>query len=204
MTNPTAFDLANDQEFRHILGASPPPQPARVTVVNASNYDLDSLVGDDVLVGVALNGWTYSVGDIVYVLLAANEGDNCIILGTLTTADQKLSIGDPTTPDGPLTVRGDTGRFFFREADVAGVEVELIAAGQIGTAIFFWYGITDGTNAPNGVAFLLVPGAGSNTQNVAVGADTVQLRMYSTGQFAAIRTVGANTHQCLFLVLGAD
>ena len=52
MSLSSSYDLANDHIFRHMLGASPPPQPARVTAVNASDYTLDSLVGDGTLTAI--------------------------------------------------------------------------------------------------------------------------------------------------------
>jgi hypothetical protein len=207
MTNPTAFDLANDHNFRELLGAGLPPIPAKITGASDYHYTLESLIGEGELTAVALNGWTYTASDLVYVLLAAGSADNGVILGTIGgTADQHLHIGNPSPPDAPLSVRSDSGRMFLSESTHAdGTEQTLIQAGEIGQMHTSQVLISNNAGNVNTVTVNhLVPASSYNLQNISAGGDIVQVRTYADGSLRAARTSGTDTCTLFVRTLALD
>ena len=119
MTLSQAYLLANDSEFRVLAGFTSPPRAATVTALEPSGQvrlALDDADGADVLAW-PLNGFVYSVGDVVYVLFAANSPESAIVLGAkapLPTLDGAVFAHDHTDKvarDGstPLTADWDIG-----------------------------------------------------------------------------------------------
>jgi len=201
MTQP--FDLANDHTFRTILGAGTPPLPARILTVDDNHYTLESLAGDAAeLDAVSLNGWCYAVGDVVYVLLAANSADNGIIIGIVSNLYQKLAVGDYVVPTGIMTVRGDYARYHFADARITTSETTILAAGNVGSVVCGTVLLDDGANHVADTLDLAVPGSGYNHQDVTLGSDTVQFRLYADGSLTAIS--GSSTASLAATLLSTD
>ena len=119
MTLSQAYLLANDSEFRVLAGFTSPPRAATVTALEPSGQlrlALDDADGADVLAW-PLNGFVYGVGDVVYVLFAANSPESAIVLGAkapLPTLDGAVFAHDHVdylARDGstPLTADWDIG-----------------------------------------------------------------------------------------------
>ena len=207
--HPTAFDLANDHEFRALLGYSTPPLPARITAVGADPsapgaYTCESLVGDVDITASALNGYTYNASDVVYLLLAAGSNDNAVILGTIHTADQTLHVGNPDPPACIFSARGSIGRFFLFDGLVTTTETTLIDAGQIGRYLRARVIASDATSANNSTPTLSVPSSSYNTASLTVGAATVQLRLYADGSLTAIVSSGSGAYSLVGWALSTD
>ena len=100
---PQPYELAHDSELRLLLAYSSPPRAGRITAENSGSYTVEIADGENATVeAVPLNGFAYAVGDVVYVLQAANAPDSGLIVGRTGHAT-RLGIG-AASPDGPLHV----------------------------------------------------------------------------------------------------
>jgi hypothetical protein len=115
MTLSQAYLLAHDSEFRVLAGFASPPRAATVTALEPSGQvrlALDDADGADVLAW-PLNGFVYGVGDVVYVLFAANSPDSGLVLGAkapLPTLDAAVFAHDHAgyvARDGSTPLTGD-------------------------------------------------------------------------------------------------
>ena len=87
------YHLANDSEFRVLIGFAQPPRAGKVTAVLGSGQvevTMDDQDGGTVTAW-PLNGFTYAVDDVVYVAFTSSHGDTGIVIGSkapLPTLDQ--------------------------------------------------------------------------------------------------------------------
>lgn len=83
-----AYALATDGEFRLLAGFTSPPRPGVVTALESSGQvrvAMDDADGADALAW-PLNGLRYAVGDLVYVVFAADSPQSGIVLGSKGSA----------------------------------------------------------------------------------------------------------------------
>jgi hypothetical protein len=189
---PQPYALAHDSELRLLLAYSAPPRAGRITAVNSSSYTVEIADGENATVeAVALDGFSYGVDDVVYVLQAANAPDSGLIVGCLGPA-LRLGIGT-VSPDGPLHVEDANGGFAALSAGgINGTEQTLLAA-RVGQVLTGDALVADGTNYNSAALVLTVPASSYNAQNVGVGGATVQFRVYANGDLRVVRTAGAST-----------
>lgn len=186
-----SFDLGHDSELRHLLAFTDPPQPGEITAFASGVYTVAIASAENAEISaVALNGFTYTIGNTVYVMMASNAPDTGIIVGRFGAA---TDLGVGTAPDGPLHAEDSAGGFAFVTAkDVAGTEITLLT-GCIAVFVSGDILLENGATYNTAVLALARPGAGSNTQDVSLGASTVQFRCYANGDLRVIRTAGAPT-----------
>lgn len=200
------YALANNSELRLLMAYSAPPRAGRITAVNSSgggyalSYTVEIADGENAtLDAVALNGFVYGVGDVVYVLQAVNAPDSGLIVGSVRNA-ARLAVGD-ADPDGPLCVEDTTGGFAVLSASgINGTEQTLLAA-RVGQALSGDALAADGANVNTAALVLTVPASGYNAQNCTVGATTVQFRLYAGGDLRVVRTAGTGTPDAVLRAL---
>jgi hypothetical protein len=125
VTLPNAYLLANDSEFRVLAGFSLPPRAGRITAILGSGQvtvEMDDPDGGDVTAW-PLNGFTYTVDDLVYVLFASNSPDSGIVVGSRSL--EPASLGTTT-----IAARDSNGLSLTDDAGNLGVHVE--DGGQVG------------------------------------------------------------------------
>jgi hypothetical protein len=136
MTISNAFEMATNAEFKELSNFSLPPRAGRVTAIEASGQvrvASDDPDGGDVLAW-PLNGFTYAVNDVVYILFAGNSPDSAIVLGARSPVPA-LTVGDP------LEVN------IVRARSAAGVRLE-DDAGTLGVFVEDGGDVGIGTDAP--------------------------------------------------------
>lgn len=116
MTLPAYYDQATDPNFRLLAGYTSPPRVGQVTSIEASGQVRVSLDDPDGGTALAwpLNGFTYGVDDIVYVLFVADSPELAIVLGArspMPTLDADVLDADYVQRDGttPLSADWDVG-----------------------------------------------------------------------------------------------
>lgn len=111
------YQLANDSELRLLLGYTSPPRAGKITAYSGGKYTVEIADGDDAVVeAIALNEVSYAVGNIVYVLQAANAPESGVIIGC-DGYPTKLAIGK-VNPTVELDVGGDAA--ISGDIDIAG------------------------------------------------------------------------------------
>lgn len=105
----SGYELATDVQFREVSNFTTPPRAGRVTAVEGNGQvrvETDDPDGGDVLAW-PLNGFTYAVNDVVYVIFAVNSPDSAIVIGSLAPLPT-LEVGDPLIA-GVIQARGSGG-----------------------------------------------------------------------------------------------
>ena len=159
MTISNAFELATNAEFKELSNFSLPPRAGRVTAIEPSGQvrvASDDPDGGDVLAW-PLNGFTYAVDDVVYILFAGNGSDSAIVLGARSPVPA-LTVGDPLLAN-IVRARSAAGLRLEEDAGTLGIFVE-DATGAVGI----------GTDAPRtGEAFNKLTVQGNDATAVAMG-----------------------------------
>jgi hypothetical protein len=81
---PGGYELATDAHFRELSNFTTPVRAGRITAIEASGQvrvETDDAEGGDVLAW-PLNGFTYAVGDVVFVDFAVNHPESAIVIGS--------------------------------------------------------------------------------------------------------------------------
>ncbi len=194
------YRLANDSEMRLLLGYSVPPRAGKVQSVSSGVYIVEIADGEDSTVrAVALNGFVYNVGALVYVLQASNAPDSGVIVGSRSSAAE-LAVG-AGSPDGPLHAEDDVGAFVVVSAAHVGASEQTLISSRISKAVIGdVMAVVDGSSAALALS-LGVPGSAYNAQNLAIASNTLQFRLYSTGELRVVRTAGTGTPDVLVRAL---
>jgi hypothetical protein len=106
-----AYRLAHDSEFRLLAGLAAPTRAGRITALEPSGQvrvALDDADGGDVLAW-PLNGFTYAVADVVYVLFAANGAESGVVVGSKAPLPTLAAAALPAAllRDGSRTLTAD-------------------------------------------------------------------------------------------------
>lgn len=189
---PQPYALAHDSEMRLLLAFTAPPRAGRIAAVNAASYTVEIADGDNATVeAVALNGFVYAAGNVVYVLQADNAPDSGVIVGRKGAA-RRLGVG-VADPDAALQVEDSVGGGGILTAGaIAGTEQTLLS-GRVGRAFAGRALLASGAAYITADVELGVPGSGYAAQNAAIASTTVQFRLYANGDLRVVRTAGTGT-----------
>lgn len=111
MAIPEVYALATDGEFRLLAQLGRPPRAGRVASLLPSGQvtvDMDDPDGGTATAW-PLNGFTYAVGDVVYVSFASDAADSGIVVGSKAPVPlvALASIPDALLRDGSRTLTAD-------------------------------------------------------------------------------------------------
>jgi hypothetical protein len=110
--------------------------------------------------------------------------------------DTSGNVGIGTTsPNGMLHVKPGTGAFLVGGVDnITDTAQYIFPAGSVPQVIFLAALAGNGTDYAGGDFTMVTPSSGNVTQNLTVGSNTIQLRLFSDGSLRVVRTAGSATN----------
>jgi hypothetical protein len=110
------------------------------------------------------------------------------------TNDGRVGIGT-SSPNGMLHVKPGTGAFLVGGVDnITDTAQYIFPAGSVPQVIFVAALAGNGTDYAGGDFTMVTPSSGNVTQDLTVGSNTIQLRLFSDGSLRVARTAGSATN----------
>lgn len=106
------FAMATDRQFNEVGNFASPPRAGKVTdVLPSGQVQIET---DDpeqpIVTAWPLNGFTYAVGDVVYVAFAVNNAESAIVIGSkspLPVLDPSVFVPGVVLEDGSVALTAD-------------------------------------------------------------------------------------------------